>query len=429
MEIKADMRTLIHSVLLLTLVTLVAAIATTVAADDLTGTPAEICAEAVPADEPGIRTYDEPEQVLEAGVDYRAIFCTDSGPVYVNLFEDFTPQTVNSFVFLAQNGFYNNTTFHRVLVDFMAQGGDPTGTGGGGPGYNIDDEFLSFLHFDRPGLLAMANANQPEQGIFNTKGSQFFLTTAITNHLNYRHTIFGEVLEGQENVEALQLRNPQEQPDHDGSALHTVVIITDPDAVVSDYEALETATQDDMLEAMGMIGELPGVVLDEGTTGVFSTAEVVSAAPEAIRAAYEDFLIEAEHQYSVTMVHANVDCDLTVAPFGSISYTIHVFASPDAARAAMEDLFLPDFLTAGGEFVTEDSPFSVNPLYISETTVCDLDGIDARMVQKYGRFITVAESALPVESPFDADIWLDQVVKFQVYELIFSDVLRRETTQ
>jgi cyclophilin family peptidyl-prolyl cis-trans isomerase len=429
MEIKADMRTLIRSVLLLTLVTLVAAIATTVAADDLTGTPAEICAEAVPADEPGTRTYDAPEQVLEAGVDYRAILCTDSGPVYVNLFEDFTPQTVNNFVFLAQNGFYNNTTFHRVLADFMAQGGDPTGTGGGGPGYNVDDEFLSFLHFDRPGLLAMANANQPEQGIFNTNGSQFFLTTTITDHLNYRHTIFGEVLEGQENVEALQLRNPQEQPDHDGSALHTVVIITDPDAVVSDYEAPETATQDDMQEAMGMIGELPGVVLDEDATGVFSTAEVVSAAPEAVQAAYEDFLTEAEHQYSVTMVHANVDCDLTVAPFGSISYTIHVFASPDDARAAMEDSFLSDFLTAGGDFVTEDSPFSVNPLYISDATVCDLDGIYARMVQKYGRFITVAESALPVESPFDADIWLDQVVKFQVYELIFSDALRRETTR
>ena len=86
------------------------------------GTPTEICDAHTPAAEPANRTFDKPDQVLQEGVDYRAIFCTDVGPVYVDLFETYTPITVNSFVFLAQQGFYNNTTFHRVIADFMAQG-------------------------------------------------------------------------------------------------------------------------------------------------------------------------------------------------------------------------------------------------------------------------------------------------------------------
>ena len=107
------------------------------AQDSPSGTPEEICAAAVPAEEPATREYDAPEDVLEPGLDYRAIFCTETGPVYVDLFETLTPVTVNNFVFLAQSGYYNNTTFHRVLEEFMAQGGDPTATGGGGPGYQI----------------------------------------------------------------------------------------------------------------------------------------------------------------------------------------------------------------------------------------------------------------------------------------------------
>src|SRR5688572_14124487 len=120
--------------------------------------------------------------------------CTDAGAIYIDLLEDFAPATVNNFVFLAQNNYYDNTIFHRVLEDFMAQGGDPTGTGSGGPGYQFRDEFAPFLTFDRPYLLAMANAGA------GTNGSQFFITTAETPHLDFRHTIFGDVLEGQENV-------------------------------------------------------------------------------------------------------------------------------------------------------------------------------------------------------------------------------------
>ncbi len=102
------------------------------------------------------------------------------------------PLTVNNFVFLANEGFYDGTTFHRVIQEFMAQGGDPTGTGGGGPGYWFADETGNGLVFDRPGLLAMANAGP------NTNGSQFFITFAPMPHLDGAHTIFGELVAGED---------------------------------------------------------------------------------------------------------------------------------------------------------------------------------------------------------------------------------------
>ena len=161
-------------------------------------TPAALCEAALPAAEPESREFAAPEQVLQAGVDYRAIFCTDAGPIYIDLFETLTPETVNNFVFLAQNGYYNNTTFHRVIESFMAQGGDPTGTGSGGPGYAFADEFVGFLNFDRPGLLAMANAGP------GTNGSQFFITHVVTDWLDGKHTVFGQVTQGQDVVNAVQ---------------------------------------------------------------------------------------------------------------------------------------------------------------------------------------------------------------------------------
>ena len=206
-------------------------------------TPEEICAASVPAADPATRTFAAPEDVLQPGVDYRAIFCTGAGPVYVDLFEDYTPITVNNFVFLAQQGYYNNTTFHRVIADFMAQGGDPLGTGTGGPGYSFQDEPVGFLYFDRPGWLAMANAGA------NTNGSQFFITTAPADHLDFQHTIFGEVLEGQDNVEAIQLRDP-ETATEPGTSLDTVVIVEDPASVKTTYENPPSATEDEVATAI-----------------------------------------------------------------------------------------------------------------------------------------------------------------------------------
>ena len=115
-------------------------------------------------------------------------FTTNKGEININLLPEKSPVTVASFVNLVQNGYYNGLKFHRVIEDFMAQGGDPTGTGMGGPGYRFEDEVDNGLDFSVPGKLAMANAGP------GTNGSQFFITTVPTEWLNGNHTIFGEVV-------------------------------------------------------------------------------------------------------------------------------------------------------------------------------------------------------------------------------------------
>ena len=150
------------------------------------------------------KTYDRPpEMALDLYKDYHANLVTEKGTVRIRLFAEQAPETVNNFVFLAREGYYDGTTFHRVIEGFMAQGGDPTGTGAGGPGYSIGDEFHPNLRHDRPGILSMANRGP------NTGGSQFFITHAATPWLDDRHAIFGEVVEGMEVVNALRERDPQ----------------------------------------------------------------------------------------------------------------------------------------------------------------------------------------------------------------------------
>ncbi|MCC7340256.1 MAG: peptidylprolyl isomerase [Bryobacterales bacterium] len=127
---------------------------------------------------------------------YTATFTTSRGQIVCELFAKEAPRTVNNFVFLAKEGFYNGTTFHRVIADFMIQGGDPTGTGRGGPGYRFEDEFDGNPHTHKVGSLSMANAGP------NTNGSQFFITHIATDWLNGKHTVFGQVLSGQEIVNA-----------------------------------------------------------------------------------------------------------------------------------------------------------------------------------------------------------------------------------
>jgi cyclophilin family peptidyl-prolyl cis-trans isomerase len=148
------------------------------------------------------REFKQAEQVLEPDKDYQAIIVTNKGNMRLDLFEDQTPKTVNNFVFLARNHFYDGVVFHRVLQDFMAQTGDPTGTGTGGPGYEFEDEIVDTLKFDKRGLLAMANAGP------GTNGSQFFITFVETPHLNGLHTIFGELVEGDDVLSNIKLIDP-----------------------------------------------------------------------------------------------------------------------------------------------------------------------------------------------------------------------------
>ena len=122
---------------------------------------------------------------------------TNQGTIKVELFEDKAPLTTKNFIDLAQKGFYDGVIFHRVIEGFMIQGGDPTGTGRGGPGYKIDDEFHKDLKHDQKGLLSMANAGP------NTGGSQFFITLAATPWLDGKHAIFGKVVKGIEVVRAI----------------------------------------------------------------------------------------------------------------------------------------------------------------------------------------------------------------------------------
>ena len=138
----------------------------------------------------------------------KAILETPKGRIVIELYPKDAPKAVANFLKLAQQGFYNGIIFHRVIPGFMIQTGDPTGTGGGGPGYAFEDEFSPRLHHDGPGVVSMANAGP------NTNGSQFFITLAATPWLDGRHTIFGRVLEGQGVVEAIVAlpRNAQDRP-------------------------------------------------------------------------------------------------------------------------------------------------------------------------------------------------------------------------
>ena len=135
---------------------------------------------------------------IDAAKTYTATLETSRGTIVCELFTKDAPVTVNNFVFLARDEFYNGTLFHRVIKDFMIQGGDPTGTGRGGPGYRFDDEVKNNPNRHARGVLSMANAGP------GTNGSQFFLTHVVTDWLNGKHTVFGKVLSGQEVVDTVQ---------------------------------------------------------------------------------------------------------------------------------------------------------------------------------------------------------------------------------
>lgn len=155
--------------------------------------------------------YEEyPEMIIDTDNSYQAVIRTENGDMILQLFDDESPLAVNSFVFLATQGFYDGVVFHRVLEGFMAQSGDPTGTGGGGPGYVFDDEVENGLIFDQPYLLAMAKPSMPD-----SNGSQFFITFGEPSHLNGIHTVFGELIGGEDVLSSISLINPENPADQD----------------------------------------------------------------------------------------------------------------------------------------------------------------------------------------------------------------------
>ena len=151
----------------------------------------------MPSNPPG-----PPTGALDTSKQYSARFHTQRGEFSVELFADDAPLTVENFVNLARAGFYDGTTFHRVIPGFMAQAGDPTGTGRGGPGYQFGDEFSPRRRHDAAGVLSMANAGA------GTNGSQFFITFGPTPHLDDRHSVFGRVTDGMDVVRSIRERDP-----------------------------------------------------------------------------------------------------------------------------------------------------------------------------------------------------------------------------
>jgi len=139
-----------------------------------------------------------PEMQIETDATYEVTIETDKGTIALELYPEHAPKTVNNFVFLAEEGFYDGISFHRVIDNFMIQGGDPTGTGRGGPGYKFEDELEDNPLSHERGVLSMANAGP------NTNGSQFFITHAPQPHLDGRHTVFGKVIDGMDVVDNIE---------------------------------------------------------------------------------------------------------------------------------------------------------------------------------------------------------------------------------
>jgi cyclophilin family peptidyl-prolyl cis-trans isomerase len=164
------------------------------------------------------KQYQTAPMVIDVNKQYFVTFkMAKGGEFKAQLYPDKAPITVNSFVYLSREGFFNGTTFHRVIDGFMAQGGDPSGTGMGGPGYNFKNED-SDLKFDKPGVLAMANAGR------DTNGSQFFITFAPQDSLNGGYTIFGQVIGGMDVVNGITRRDPEQMPNFLGDMIESVII-------------------------------------------------------------------------------------------------------------------------------------------------------------------------------------------------------------
>jgi cyclophilin family peptidyl-prolyl cis-trans isomerase len=157
-----------------------------------------------------------PAMGIDVKKQYTATIQTAKGDLVIQLFAKEAPKTVNNFIFLARDGFYDGSTFHRVIPGFMAQGGDPTGTGSGGPGYRFADEFTSLKH--EAGSLSMANAGP------NTNGSQFFICYEPQPHLNGHHSVFGKLVKGMDVLQKLSSRDPSRTQNTAGEQIIKVTI-------------------------------------------------------------------------------------------------------------------------------------------------------------------------------------------------------------
>lgn len=389
---KTVRRGVVGMVLALILVLSVLPLGEPAAAQDAP-TPDALCA-AAEVREPGTRAFAQAEQVLQDGVDYQAVLCAETGAILVDLFEDDAPMTVNNFVFLAQQGYYNNTTFHRVLPGFMAQGGDPTGTGSGGPGYQFGDETYNGRVFETYGQLAMANAGA------GTNGSQFFITYVPTEWLTGNHTIFGQVLSGMPAAEMLKPRDPQQGPDYAGAALNTVLILDDPASVsVIPDPAPDAALFQTLLEQYAGLqintifaadGELTGVHDAAGEAAAWSggNAELGATLEEQLGAS--GFIGSANVVLSVSECPENA-ADL---PIWLIGLHVSDYGSPEAAVAAVTDPARADAWIAAGTYAQSAMIAEAGARSFSgpaTDALCGDSGVQYRVEVPYGRYVLAVD--------------------------------------
>jgi cyclophilin family peptidyl-prolyl cis-trans isomerase len=314
----------------------------------------------------GILQFDTPPVMQIDGDDiYLATLQTQKGDIVIELFADRTPVTVNNFVFLAEQDFYDGTTFHRVIPGFMAQGGDPTGSGVGGPGYQFQDEIVSGLRFDQDGLLAMANSGP------NTNGSQFFITYAPAPWLNGMHTIFGKVVNGMDVVEQITPRDPQETPDFSGDIILEVVIETRSTSLLPTPTELPDPEPPEPQEGRplaeippenreALYNTSPDMIIDvngdyratiETTKGTIVVDLDPGSAPESVN----NFVVLAELGYWDDFPISNIQPEAFLItgspanrPDSDIGYTILSEASLEATKGAVGFWFRQDLLESSG---------------------------------------------------------------------------------
>ena len=317
-----------------------------------------------------------PEMTIDPDTIYLATFKTEWGDIVVELFADKTPVTVNNFVFLAEEGFYDGTTFHRVLADFMAQGGDPTHTGGGGPGYQFEDEIVEGLLFNETGLLAMANGGP------DTNGSQFFITYDPAPWLNGAHTIFGQVVEGMDVVDSLTLRDPQANPEYRGDALITVEItevegsaLPEPTATPVPVVAMPDSSRPladlDPTMREGLFTGVPEMIIDLNKTyeasiatskGTFSVKLEPLSAPQSVN----NFVVLSELGYYDGFPFSALQEGAFVLtgspnnrPDSDVGYAIPSEAGSPSTKGALGYWFRPDVLASSGSqifFLLDEIP-------------------------------------------------------------------------
>lgn len=361
--------------------------------------PEAICAAAMQdLAEPDTRDFEQAGQVLEDGVDYWAVFCTAQGPIVVDLLEDIAPVAVNSFVFLARQGYYNHTTFHRVLPGFMAQGGDPTATGSGGPGYEFADEIPDDLVFDRPGIVAMANAGP------DTNGSQFFITYAPTPWLNGLHTIFGRVVAGQGAAELLTPRDPQQAPAYAGDALDTVVIVEGADAIAAEPDGAPTLEHwQILLERMigARIGPPFAAVSEQSGTRTLDERAVEwgQLGGSALEQYMADYLAENDYLGGAALALAIAECPPSPdqLPIWALRFEVNDYGNEENAEAVAADDARSDELVASGAFASYAPGTLIGGrIYRQPVTdnPCGADAARYRLELPNGRYLLATEAVL-----------------------------------